>query len=116
MKISASAILALVTILPMTNAWIFTTNNGQWDGTKSKGCTKAAAKKGTNFDWTSRGCTIRIYSDSKCSNQIGIADRDWKKHELSRDMGAFKLVESDAVIHIYGMWTKPSFFCRNISS
>ncbi|KAJ5392402.1 hypothetical protein N7509_007892 [Penicillium cosmopolitanum] len=91
MKISASALLALVTILPMTNAWIFTTKNGQWDGTKSKACTKAPNKKGTTYDWSSRGCTIRIFSDSKCDNQIGIADRDWKNHELSRDMGAFKV-------------------------
>ncbi|KAJ5551350.1 hypothetical protein N7535_000699 [Penicillium sp. DV-2018c] len=94
MKFTAATVAALVAVLPMANAWIFTTCGSQWDGENGKKCTKAPCKKGTKIDWENNwfsDCVLRVYSDSKCSSQIGIASDDWNDHKLSKSMGSFKV-------------------------
>jgi hypothetical protein len=94
MKFAATIIAALVTVLPMANAWIFSTTAGQWDGENNRRCTKASSSAGEVIDWENEwgsDCTLRVYSDSKCRTQIGIASDDWNDHELSAAMGSFKV-------------------------
>ncbi|CAP92456.1 hypothetical protein PCH_Pc13g13870 [Penicillium rubens Wisconsin 54-1255] len=93
MKFTATTIAAIATVLPMANAWIFTTCSGQWDGENNKGCTKSSCKGGDTIDWEATwgsDCVLRVYSDSSCSNQIGIASDDWNDHQLSRSMALLK--------------------------
>jgi uncharacterized protein YciU (UPF0263 family) len=94
MKFAATTLAALITVLPMANAWIFSTTAGQWDGENNRRCTKASSGAGEIIDWENEwgsDCTLRVYSDSKCRTQIGIASDDWNDHELSTWMGSFKV-------------------------
>ncbi|KAF4769598.1 hypothetical protein N7455_006237 [Penicillium solitum] len=99
MKFTATTIAAIAAVLPMANAWIFTTCSGQWDGEENKGCTKSACKGGDTVDWENNlwsDCVLRVYSDSSCSNQIGIASDDWNDHSLSKGMGSFRVSSCDS--------------------
>ena len=94
MKFTTTTIAALITVLPMANAWIFSTTAGQWDGEGNRRCTKASSRAGEIIDWENEwfsDCTLRVYSDSECHTQIGIASDDWNDHELSTAMGSFKV-------------------------
>jgi hypothetical protein len=98
MKFTAATFTALIAVLPMANAWIFSTCASQWDGGSNTGkkCTKSPCKKGTKIDWENTwgsDCVLRVYSDSKCNkdHQIGIASDDWNDHKLSKSMGSFKV-------------------------
>ncbi|KAJ5480388.1 hypothetical protein N7530_005897 [Penicillium desertorum] len=94
MKFTATTIAAIAAVLPMANAWIFTTCSGQWDGENNKGCTKSSCKAGDTIDWEATwgsDCVLRVYSDSSCGNQIGIASDDWNDHQLSKSMGSFRV-------------------------
>ncbi|KAJ5692039.1 hypothetical protein N7462_001462 [Penicillium macrosclerotiorum] len=94
MKFAATTIAALAAVLPMANAWIFSTPAGQWDSDDNRSCTKAAVKAGGTIDWNNglfSDCTLRVYSDSSCKDQIGIASDDWSDHQLSRSMGSFQV-------------------------
>jgi hypothetical protein len=94
MKFTAATIAAVVAVLPVTNAWIFTSCSRQWDGEHNKGCAKAACKAGTKIDWENQwfsDCTLRLYSDDSCTKQIGIASDDWNDHKLSKSMGSFRV-------------------------
>lgn len=94
MKYTITIIASLATVLPMANAWIFSTTAGQWDGENNRRCTKASSSAGDMIDWENEwgsDCTLRVYSDSKCLTQIGIASDDWNDHELSAAMGSFKV-------------------------
>jgi hypothetical protein len=99
MKFTATTIAALIAVLPMANAWIFTSCSEQWDGDeKNRGCTKAACKTGSKIDWEAdwgSDCVLRLYSDSSCSNQIGIASDDWNDHTLNQGMGSFRVSSCD---------------------
>jgi hypothetical protein len=94
MKFTTTTIAALVAVLPMANAWIFSTCSGQWDSHGNQGCTKSSCKTGDTIDWENTWgseCTLRVYSDKSCDNQIGIADDDWNDHTLSKSMGSFRV-------------------------
>lgn len=94
MKFAATTIAALAAVLPMANAWIFSTTAGQWDSEDNRSCTEAACSAGSTIDWENEwgsDCTLRVYSDSKCQTQIGIASDDWNDHQLSTAMGSFQV-------------------------
>lgn len=94
MKFTATTIAAVAAVLPMANAWIFSTCSGQWDSEGNRDCTKSSCGTGSNIDWENEwgsNCVIRIYSDGTCGNQIGIASNDWNDHTLSKGMGSFKV-------------------------
>ncbi|KAJ5572398.1 hypothetical protein N7450_009382 [Penicillium hetheringtonii] len=75
MKFISTIVAALITALPMANAWIFSTTAGQWDGEKQPPLHQGLLQR----------------CDSKCRTQIGIASDDWNDHELSTAMGSFKV-------------------------
>ncbi|KAK4861680.1 hypothetical protein LT330_003715 [Penicillium expansum] len=99
MKFAVTAIATIAAVLPVANAWIFTTCSGQWDGEDNKGCTKSSCMGGDTIDWENNlwsDCVLRVYSDGSCSNQIGIASDDWNDHSLSKGMGSFCVSSCDS--------------------
>ncbi|KAJ6143855.1 hypothetical protein N7471_003308 [Penicillium samsonianum] len=83
----------------MTNAWIFSTCSEQWGGDNNKGCTKSSCKGGDTIGWENglwSDCVLPVYSDSSCSNQIGIASDGWNGHSLSKGMGRFRVSSCDS--------------------
>lgn len=92
MKIASTAIATLAALLPMANAWIFQTCAGLADSTENRGCSPAACGTGTTIDWSNptwiKYCVLRLYSDSACTHQIGIATEDWQ-HTLAQPMAAW---------------------------
>lgn len=94
MKLATTVLATLFATLPMANAWIFSTPAGQWDSEDNLSCTAAAASAGQTIDWENQwfsDCTLRVYSDSSCQTQIGIASDDWNDHQLSTSMGSFQV-------------------------
>jgi hypothetical protein len=92
MKVTTAAMATLITLLPLTNAWIFQTCAGQADSTENRGCSQAACGTGTTIDWSNptwiKYCVLRLYKNSDCTGQIGIATEDWK-HTLAQPMAAW---------------------------
>lgn len=83
----------LLTILPLTSAWVFTTPRQQFDGDENFGCTAIYVAKGEDIDFEVgifESCVIRLYNDANCDVQIGISSQDWE-HTLTRPMFAFDI-------------------------
>jgi hypothetical protein len=96
MKLSISILVAVGLLTTQAYGWIFNACGQQFDGDDNHGCIAKPCGKGSAVDWD-RGikfidsCTVRIYSDSTCKNQIGIASDDWENHILTQDMGSFNV-------------------------
>lgn len=93
MQVKLFTLLVVLFIINSVNAWIFSSCGSQFDGKGNKKCTQSPCNAGGKIKWTraiGSSCTVRVYSDSSCKNQVGIASRNWD-HNLSRKIQAFKV-------------------------
>jgi len=76
----------------LQKTWLYTSCGRQIYGSGNRGCSQAPCRAGGKISWDRAwlaSCTIRLYSDSSCGRQVGIASKDWPNHTLSQNIQAF---------------------------
>ena len=84
-------VLALCFVL--TESWTLSLGGTVFDGSSNRGCTAHGHPQGQTFSWN-RGffesCCVHLYSDTGCSNQIGVSCPPWEQ-QASRDINGFSV-------------------------
>ncbi|TFK39318.1 hypothetical protein BDQ12DRAFT_76953 [Crucibulum laeve] len=87
--------LVVASLAAAANAWIFTACGQQFDGgDNNRGCTAKSCPAGSTIDYQVglfSSCTLRVFSDGSCQNQVGISSNDWDNHVLGQSIGSFSV-------------------------